>query len=654
MKRRAPLILLLLVAISLAAGGGVWYWKTKVTAKLDRESRERIRVYLAANDFISARSSLSGVADPAQKKILERQIRLSEMEFALKYRDAQTLLEAYGEDGDDWVEPDLAERVALVLARASVDKGDQGGYERWSNPWRDKSRERAGKWFLLSVDQLLAKGKQDDAVKLLNSKTFQGQDEGYRQARLALISAARPAEAFVHVEEGLKADPKNGDLLSFRAQLYEAANKPTDARINYVAALLAEPGNPLHRDTLANFYRRTGNMPLAIDTLWQTTKDLDLGVYAFKAWFWSRLTGYSFPAEPAKCTQVKWDKVVQVTQSMKTGPYFNDELEQALRGLPGTDRRPEEYWLRLLQDLKTGNKEEAFKSLDSLPSQSLSLWPGLAPRLRAVLLAQSGQDPHLAFTTENNFEGSAETHSFIRDFTRWARHEMPADEDARFLAWLKTPESLPGLFLASGWVGVALDLGNDEQFLISDASPEWLAYGYAIAIKDRKGTDAAIRWLEKRTKHGPAESLMLGELLIATKQADRGLPLVRSVADGSSPQAGRAKWTLAMMALGNGKSQEARDLVQSNAELSSSARGIEILARAALLDGRKDEAEKLYLGITDQSTDALLFLSKEAYAAKRFADARKWTQILISRFPDEKKFRENLKKINEAEAAPHS
>jgi hypothetical protein len=72
---------------------------------------------------------------------------------------------------------------------------------------------------------------------------------------------------------------------------------------------------------------------------------------------------------------------------------------------------------------------------------------------------------------------------------------------------------------------------------------------------------------------------------------------------------------------------------------------------AALALGDRKESVRIYEKLGDQSADAMIFLSKEAFAAGDFADARKWTATLARRFPEQPEFRKNLIKIDEAEAA---
>jgi len=79
--------------------------------------------------------------------------------------------------------------------------------------------------------------------------------------------------------------------------------------------------------------------------------------------------------------------------------------------------------------------------------------------------------------------------------------------------------------------------------------------------------------------------------------------------------------------------------------------GKELLARAALAEGSRPETLRIYQELGDQSADAMIFMSKEAFAAGDFEQARKWTILLARRFPEQLQFRENIIAIDAA-AAP--
>lgn len=106
-----------------------------------------------------------------------------------------------------------------------------------------------------------------------------------------------------------------------------------------------------------------------------------------------------------------------------------------------------------------------------------------------------------------------------------------------------------------------------------------------------------------------------------------------------------------MAALDQGDLKRARELTLAHSNLAESTQGKEILARVSLGEQDRPAAVKIYQELGENSVDAMIFLSKEAFAAKDWAQARKWTAALARRFPERPEFRRNLLKIEEAEKA---
>ena len=81
-----------------------------------------------------------------------------------------------------------------------------------------------------------------------------------RLVRLALAtSGSNLTTSWNYLADAAQLDPRNTEVRSFRAQILEQIGKDELARVEYVAAHVAEPQNPLLRDQLAEFYRRQGN-----------------------------------------------------------------------------------------------------------------------------------------------------------------------------------------------------------------------------------------------------------------------------------------------------------------------------------------------------------------------------------------------------------
>jgi len=127
------------------------------------------------------------------------------------------------------------------------------------------------------------------------------------------------------------------------------------------------------------------------------------------------------------------------------------------------------------------------------------------------------------------------------------------------------------------------------------------------------------------------------------------LLVLGKIAAGESPHASRAAWTLALAELDRGNPAKAREITLAAPALAAGVQGKEILARCALAEGSRAETLRIYQELGEQSVDAMIFLSKEAFAGGDFEQARKWTAKLAQRFPEQPSFRQNLIKIDAAE-----
>lgn len=277
----------------------------------------------------------------------------------------------------------------------------------------------------------------------------------------------------------------------------------------------------------------------------------------------------------------------------------------------------------------------------------------MALRLLVSLTAMDQQKPSLAMTGREfpPLPEDGASHTFIQELNRWASRKVSETETEAMERWLARPVSLVGTLFASGWPGAAVIVGNSEQLAPVEDLPDWFDYGYAKSILLRGPSAPARKWLESLPKRTHAADLLLGEILLTEGEVDAGVAALNRIATGASPLASRALWTLALTELDRGNTAQAREMTLANASFAESTQGQEILARAALALGDRKESVRIYEKLGDQSADAMIFLSKEAFAAGNFAEARKWTSALARRFPEQPEFRKNLIKIDEAEAA---
>ena len=649
MKNTSTRVLAGFLISLLALGGGLWFWRSAVIVKRTALANTTIQNGLSAADFVSARSALPGIADPALRAAKEREIRVGELKSALAVRDTGLLRLAIGSEGSSWMDPKLLEAADLDLAREAVQSRDFEGYQKFAGKWQAKS-SFPGQWTLLEADQLLARKKPEEALQTLKAARLDGPEDALRHARLALLEAKQPWNAMTTIDEGLKADPMNADLLSFRAQIEEAAGRIQDARLDYVAAVLSERKNPLHREILANFSLRRGDLQAAAETWRDAAEDTGLGIYALKSWFWSRVSGIRLTKPLAPCRQQGWRELIAALATTPDDVFWDASLEVPLATIRGGSERPEVTWLRLLELLRNQDLKSAKTRLESgFPREAVRLWPNLSSCLLAELAAREGLNPRLPLAGRDLPPTAEGAHPFLVEFSRWAQRTSPEAESKRLEAWLARPNAIIGTLFASGWSGAALILGGAGKLVLDADSPDWFDYGYASSLLLRDGKDPARKWLETLPTRSTSADLLLGELQLTSGAVEQGLLVLGKIAAGQSPHASRAAWTLALAELDRGNSAKAREIALAAPALAAGVQGKEILARCALAEGRRAETLRIYQELGEQSVDAMIFLSKEAFAGGDFEQARQWTAKLAQRFPEQPSFRQNLIKIDAAE-----
>ena len=636
-----------LLVLGLSAGA-LWSWRQSVLREREAWSAKTLERAINDRDFVTAKSALNALSDANERAAKETEIRSAELSDGIARRDAGVIRQATSGAAPADLRKDLLEQADLVLAREALWNRNQAECESLAKRWSGNTAF-PGRWTLLAADLMLSLGEKEQAREFLEKAELEGEEDALRHVRLALIHAGEPWQAMDSIDAGLRTNPRSAELLSFRAQIQEAAGRLADARLDYVAAVLSEPANPLYRDVLANFQLRMGEPSNAAETWRDAAEATELGLYAFKGWFWSRICGVPLSRPLPEVNQPGWAEVMREIGNLPDGAFTSAGMEHAIAGISGLPQRPEVVWLRVLESVRGAEWETAISRLESgFPPAAETMAPGLGTRLLVNLAAVSGGEPRVALAGRDLPVLPPEPHPFLVEFDQWKRSSTPQDD--AFPRWLANPASLAATLFAHGWHGAALDAGGGAKLAPVDNAPAWFDFGYSRCLLVRDGPDAARRWLESLPELSEAAQLTHAEILLTGGEAELGMKKLAVLATGRSPHAGRAAWSLALAELDRGNTAEAVRLVKGSPELLASVRGKEILARAALSDGAADAALEIYLGLGEESADAMIYLSKRAFAEKDWEAARKWTGELARRFPAEPQFRKNLLSIDDAEA----
>jgi len=642
---KSALCVITLVMITTA----VWFWRNSVIDKRQAWAAAEISKAIEERDFVSARSALKAIPESPERASKADEIGRAELDDAITRRDSGVIRQAASNAGESGYSKEMLERADLVLAREALWNGDWAECESLVERWSGQTAF-PGLWTLLSADLMTARGEKDLARDFLKAARLDGEEDSLRHARLALLAAGEPWKAMKSINAGLRSAPRSAELLSFRAQIQEAAGRMADARLDYVAAVLSAPTSPLHRDVLANFQLRMGEASNAADTWRDAAEVTELGLYAFKAWFWSRICGVPLSRPLPEINQAGWKEVMEKLRNLSDGAFTSLEVDHAMAGIRGIAQRPEVRWMQVLEAIRRADWKTAAMQLESgFPPSAETMAPGLATRLLVNLAAVSGGEPRVALAGRDLPPLPPNPHPFLREFEEWKRAGSLKDDS--FSGWLANPASLAATLFAHGWHGAALDVAGGASLAPVVDAPAWFDFGYARCLLVRDGAAAARRWLESLPELSTAAELTHAEILLTGGEVELGMSKLAVLAAAQSPHSDRAAWSLALAELDRGNTIEASRWVNSSPELMASIQGKEILARCALANGAPDDALLIYRALGVESADAMVYLSKQAFAERNWQEARKWTGELARRFPAEPQFRKNLLSIDAAQAA---
>jgi len=636
--------LLLITFVACTIGGSIAaivFWRAHVVVKLEE------RAFECANKLLQGERPQEALAVINEQPRSDTKHRWSKVELDALVAAGQIpqLAKIYSRTPQRLL---ASESASLLVARAFLAAHQRDELVKLRAAWRGREL-RQELWLALDADQLDSIGKNHEAEQLLQTKKFVGEAEATRLVRLALHAANRNLyEAWTLLDRAYAVDPRNPEIRSFRADILESIHKPAEARVEYVAALVADPKNPLTRDALAEFYRRQGSYDLALQT-WREAKGLSAPDFIMlKEAFWSRViqtstSPVSHPQIPGALTPL-----VDFIQSLPAGNFWDaDAFARLPQNTLFARERQEIFWLQLIDMLNAGQEKQAAEFLRVNRFRSRSWQPELQASLAAILKFRAHQ-PLVA--ADGLFIGEpGEGHQFFGQLDTLVKRQSSQNGNTAvppdLAAILYGKNAFSAAFLAAGWREAAIALSRPPA---ADQTPVWFTYGIAQSIRFNRGNAAALEYLAKAPSTVELVGLR-GELLLAEKHTFDGRRELETIAANDSDAGYRAAWLLSQSAIESREFSKARAILQNNPRLSVSVTGQEMLARIALLEGNPAEAERLYLAIENSSTEAQAFIARRAFERKDWVAARRVTERLQQQMPDELQLRENLLAIAKAE-----
>lgn len=647
MKRRTLLLLGSVLVVAVAAAAiGVPQWRSRVAVRQDERLYGAVVKALGEHHPADALALLNRRIPPANTTA-EQTARWAKIEVQVAASSMQLArLAAIYQRSPAAILAD--ENASLLLARAYLHSRDLKDFAPLREQWAARPRSEAA-WFALDVDQLILAGKLDEARAALEGRKFDGAADIPRLTRLAMLTAGTDlTKSWNLLAEANALDTHAADVRLFRGQILERIGKTPLARVEYVAAHLAEPANPWYADQLAEFYRRQGNPSAAIE-VWQSA--LAQGAVDFiwlKQWFWSRVVAPSKAKSPALPESGSLSALDKALAGLPAESFWKAEWSEAGARL-GADRQ-ETFWLQLLEALRNRDEKEALQLVAFHKERAQSWAPELETALWRILnyRQQGTLNPAELPATLASSPTSATSHQFFTQLTAAAKSadgNIPAELDAL----LRGDEAFATTFICAGWMRAGVEL-RPEGELPKDL-PSWLGYTDTQAVRYVRGHEAALAFAA-RLPQTPELAVLTAELQMAAGKASEARAGLTATMKSEGAAGSRAAWLLGMAQIESKEFDAAEKTVQARADLAATPTGQEMFARIAYLRGDAAKAEQIYRSIGTQSVEARAFLARRAFAAKDWANARRLTTELIELMPDQIELRENLVAIDRAEHQP--
>ena len=548
------------------------------------------------------------------------------------------------------------ERAALFVADDLIKTKRLRDYEVLREQWNGRE-EVAQEWLGLDADRLLLSNQRREAIYLLKSNSFPGTQDTGRLIRLALLYVLDdPKLAWDYLTEAHNKDPKNADIHSYRARLLESIGKKSLALSEFIAAAQTSPNNLFLKDQLADFYLRNNQYKQAMEIWLDTLNKPTLDNIWVKVIFWNRLiTPLSFDWSSTNPPNGKIKPYIEYLQNLKPGQYWDDS---SFAKIPNSQKfltsQQSTFWLRLLQNLKDGREKDALEILQFNPYSNSSWNPSLELAIKRVLAYRSTgslnleslRNPLDMYPNPTSTNENKDDNIFFNKLTELGspvqRGQKITPIPAEIHDLLTSKEAFSAIFLAAGWYEAALQLHSMP--VLPSQFPEWVSVGLTRALRTNRGNEEALTFATKQ-KTSQNLSLLIGELLAATKHTDSALEQLKKLSMEQSEIGARATWLISLIYIERGQYQEAKQAIRAQPLFANDTLGKETMARIAMLEGNDPLAAQLYSEIISKSSEAKSFLARKAFADKEWTKARDLTEVLLREYPDNVLLRENLKKI---------
>ena len=550
------------------------------------------------------------------------------------------------------------ENASLLVAKAFIDSARDESYRELRDSWKGSEQNEAG-WLVLDADAYLFEGKRLEAIELLKSREFQGKQDVPRLFRLALLQIAEnPKAAFEYLTKAKELDPKNSEVLSYRGRILEMAGKSDQAFSEYFSAWYQQPLDPKTVEQLSDFYIRQERFDRALDILEANLDRTHDSALLTKALFLGKTVKPLTEMKKVEASDPASNQYVQYLANLRPWEFWDESQFERLSKQEDLNLSEQSaFWLELLSHLRKDEKEEALELLKNNPFSNQSWNPSLALALKSILAYQlygspalKGKDIPLS-KLEIKLRDSLQKKENPGFIGRVNSYALKSEEDPYITLRQEDKDMLlshmayVAALLETGWAEAALDMFNESA---KEAAPDSVLVDLTKAYGSNRSIAKALEFA-RRQKESNELNFTIAELLIRDGQIEPAIKLLSEVKDEKGNLSQRAAWLRTLAYIEKGDFARARNEIQLNSGLDNSLKGKELLAKAALLEGKVDLADAIYTDIAGESIEAKSYLARRYFEKGNIALSKKLTLELLENNPGSEVLRKNLKMIEKQE-----
>lgn len=541
------------------------------------------------------------------------------------------------------------EYAALTVADHLIKQQNTSEFNQLRQKWEGKEKEPA-RWVFMDTQLKILNGDKSSAAALLEGYHFRGKEETDRLVRLAaLYLVDNPKLSLEYLSEAVENDPKNPDILTFKASLSEAMKNNAIAAADYIKAVQNDPESPYRREQLADFYLRAKQYPDALEILQDTMSAPSTDTIWLKNLFWSRLT------TPLKDSWKKQDipqgtfkNLAGYILMLPTGIYWDQGI---FKNLPDhqfyLDTRQETFWLRLLSVLKNKQEKVALQLLDENIFHHASWAPDLEKSLRTLIrfrLMQNNEKNKVfaSFQGEKNIDTPEQFLQLLANMSEISTEQLPFAIPLYLQDILLSQEAFSIPFLAVGWTEAAIQLQVPEN--IPETFPSWIPESITKAINQNRSSQDALAFALNQ-KSTPSLSLLIAEIAMNSDEPKLAFNKLKELYTRNDVTGRRAALLLGQFLLEQENLGDAKKALLAQPFLANDVKAREILARIALQEGNLKKASMIYSELEKDSSEAKSFLARKAFTEKEWSKARELTEALLKEHPKNAILAGNLQKI---------